>query len=72
MTDENQTERFARMRQVQRQKSARDDAVNHMLEAKGDGIEDKVAAVKTIQKTDRPRVLSAFSRLMNQSDDKTG
>ena len=72
MTDENQTERLARMRQAQRQKSARDDAVNHMLEAKGDGIEDKVAAVKTIQKTDRPRVLSAFSRLMNQSDDKTG
>jgi len=42
MTDENQTERFARMRQAQRQKSARDDAVNHMLEAKGDGIEDRL------------------------------
>jgi len=36
------------------------------------GIEDKVAVVKTIQKTDRPRMLSAFNRLMNQTDDKTG
>ena len=72
MTDENQKERLARMQQAQRETSARSAAVRRMLEADGAGIENKVAVVKTIQKTDRPRMLSAFNRLMNQTDDKTG
>ena len=70
MNDGDQDQRLAKLKQAQRQQSARGAAVKKLLETGGDGIEDKVAAVKTIQKADRPRVMSAFSRLLGQDDQK--
>lgn len=71
MDDTEQKARLARLKQAQRQHSARSDALQQMLETHGHGIADKVAAVKTIQQADRPRVLSAFNRLLSQDDDRT-
>ena len=70
MNDGEQDQRLAKLKQAQRQQSARGAAVQKLLETGGDGIEDKVVAVKTIQKADRPRVMSAFSRLLGQDDQK--
>jgi len=72
MDDTDRDERLAKLKQAQRRHSARGAAVHKLLEMNESDIEDKIAAVKAIQQTDRPRVMSAFSRLMSQSDDKTG
>ena len=66
MDESDRDRQLAKLKQAQRQKSAREAAVRHMLDTNGNRIEDKVAAVKTLQKTDRPRVISAFSRLLNE------
>ena len=66
MDDTDRDQRLARLKQAQRQQSAHGAAVQTLLETSTNGIEDKVAAVKTLQKVDRPRVMSAFSRLLGQ------
>ena len=70
MNDGDQDQRLAKLKQAQRRQSARGAAVQKLLETGNSGIDDKVAAVKTIQQTDRPRVMSAFSRLLGQDDPK--
>ena len=73
MTDDaDNRARLDRLKQAQQRDSARDAALRRMLESQGTDIEDKIAAVKTVQKTNRPRVLSAFTSLLNQDDDKAG
>jgi len=70
VTDETeQKARLARLKQAQRRQSAHGAAVKRMLEASADRIEDKVATVKTMQKTDGPRVLSAINSLLRQDDE---
>jgi len=66
MTDPEHAARLAKLKQAQRQQSAREDALRRMLEPQGGDIDDKVAAVKTAQKADNRRVLSAFNQLMKK------
>ena len=71
MNDAEQKERLARLKSAERRRSARQSAIHRMLSRDGAGIEDKVAAVKTVQREDKTRVLSAISGLMKQDSRKT-
>ena len=71
MDDAEQNERLARLKGAERRRSARQSAIHQMLSKGSDGIEDKVAAVKTVQREDKSRVLSAISGLMGQDSRKT-
>lgn len=71
MDDAQQKERLARLRSAERRRSARQSAIHRMLSKDSTGIEDKVAAVKAVQREDKARVLSAISGLMGQDSRKT-
>lgn len=71
MDDANQKERLAKLRSAERRRSARETAIHQLLSEDSAGIEDKVAAVKTVQREDKTRVLSAISGLMGQDSRKT-
>lgn len=71
MDDAEQKDRLARLKSAERRRSARQSAIHQMLSTDSDGIEDKVAAVKTVQREDKTRVVSAISGLMGQDSRKT-
>jgi len=71
MDDTDERERLAKLKSAERLRSARQSAIHQMLSADGAGIDDKVAAVKTVHHEDKTRVLSAISGLMKQDSRKT-
>ena len=64
--DEGEQQRLARLKDDERRRSARDSAMRRMLSQDDAALEDKVAAVKTVQKEDKTRVVSAISTMLGQ------
>ena len=64
--DDNEQQSLARLKDDQRRRSARQSAMRRMLSQDDAALEDKVAAVKTVQKEDKTRVVSAISTMLGQ------
>ena len=64
--DDGEQQRLARMKDDERRRSARQTAMRKLLSQDDAALEDKVAAVKTIQKEDKTRVVSAISTMLGQ------
>ena len=59
-------QRLARLKDDERRRSARQTAMRKLLSQDDAALEDKVAAVKTVQKEDKTRVVSAISTMLGQ------
>ena len=59
-------QRLARLKDDERRRSAQQSAMRRMLSQDAATLEDKVAAVKTVQKEDKTRVVSAISAMLGQ------
>ncbi len=59
-------QRLARLKDDERRRSAQQSAMRRMLSQDYATLEDKVAAVKTVQKEDKTRVVSAISAMLGQ------
>ena len=59
-------QRLARLKDDERRRSARQSAMRRMLSQDDAALEDKVAAVKTVQREDKTRVVSAISAMLGQ------
>ena len=70
MGDSDQQTRLARLRHAERRRSARQSAMRQLLSGDNAAIEDKIAAVKTVQHEDKTRVVSAISGLMGRDGRK--
>ena len=64
--DDGKQQRFARLKDDERRRSTRQLAMRRMLSQDDAALEDKVAAVKTVQKEDKTRVISAISAMLGQ------
>ena len=64
--DDGKQQRFARLKDDERRRSARQLAMRRMLSQDDAALEDKVAAVKTVQREDKTRVLSAICAMLGQ------
>ena len=64
--DDGEKQRLARLKDDERRRSARQSAMRRMLSQEDAALEDKVAAVKTVQKEDKTRVISAISAMLGQ------
>ena len=64
--DDGEQQRLARLKDDERRRSARQSAMRRMLSQDGAALEDKVAAVKTVQREDKTRVVSAISTMLGQ------
>ena len=64
--DNGEQQRLARLKDDERRRSARQSAMRRMLSQDGAALEDKVAAVKTVQREDKTRVVSAISVMLGQ------
>lgn len=64
--DDGEQQRLARLKDDQRRRSARQSAMRRLLSQNDAALEDKVAAVKTVQKEDKTRVVSAISAMLRQ------
>ena len=64
--DDAEQNRLVRLREDEKRRSARQVAMRRMLSLEGAALEDKVAAVKTVQKEDKTRVVSAISTMLGQ------
>ena len=64
--DDGERKRLARLKDDERRRSARQSAMHRMLSQDDTALEDKVAAVKTVQKEDKTRVVSAISAMLGQ------
>ena len=64
--DNGEQQRLARLKDDERRRSARQSAMRKMLSQDDAALEDKVAAVKTVQKEDKTRVVSAISAMLRQ------
>ena len=64
--DDGEQQRLARLKDDERRRSARQSAVRRILSQEDAALEDKVAAVKTVQKEDKTRVISAISAMLGQ------
>ena len=64
--DDGEQQRLARLKDDERRRSARQTAMRKLLSQDDAAIEDKVAAVKTVQKEDKTRVVSAISTMLGQ------
>ena len=64
--DDGERKRLARLKDAERRRSARQSAMHRMLSQDDAALEDKVAAVKTVQKEDKTRVVSAISAMLGQ------
>ena len=64
--DDGEQQRLARLKDDERRRSARQTAMRKLLSQDDAALEDKVAAVKTIQKEDKTRVVSAISTMLGQ------
>jgi len=70
MMDDSEQQRLARLKDDERRRSARQSAIRRMLSQEDAALEDKVAAVKTLQREDKTRVVSAINAMLGQ-DRKT-
>jgi len=68
--DDGEQQRLARLKDDERRRSARQSAIRRMLSQEDAALEDKVAAVKTLQREDKTRVVSAINAMLGQ-DRKT-
>ena len=59
-------QRLARLKDDERRRSARQLAMRRILSQDDAALEDKVAAVKTVQREDKTRVVSAISTMLGQ------
>jgi len=59
-------QRLARLKDNERRRSARQSAICRMLSQDDAALEDKVAAVKTVQREDKTRVVLAISAMLGQ------
>ena len=64
--DDGEQRRLARLKDDERRRSARQTAMRKLLSQDDAALEDKVAAVKTVQKEDKTRVVSAISTMLGQ------
>ena len=64
--DDSEKQRLARLKDDERRRSARQSAMRRMLSQGDAALEDKVAAVKTVQREDKTRVVSAISTMLGQ------
>ena len=64
--DDGEQQRLARLKDDERRRSARQTAMRKLLSQDDAALEDKVAAVKTVQKEDKRRVVSAISTMLGQ------
>ena len=64
--DDGEQQRLARLKDDERRRSARQTAMRKLLSQDDAALEDKVAAVKTVQKEDKTRVFSAISTMLGQ------
>lgn len=64
--DDGEPKRLARLKDDERRRSARQTAMRKLLSQDDAALEDKVAAVKTVQKEDKTRVVSAISTMLGQ------
>ena len=64
--DDGEQQRLARLKDDGRRRSARQTAMRKLLSQDDAALEDKVAAVKTVQKEDKTRVVSAISTMLGQ------
>ena len=64
--DDGEQQRLARLKDDERRRSARQSAMRRMLSQDDVALEDKVAAVKTVQREDKTRVISAISTMLGQ------
>ena len=64
--DDAEQQRLARLKDDERRRSARHSAMRRMLSQDDAALEDKIAAVKTVQREDKTRVVSAVSALLGQ------
>ena len=64
--DDGEQQRLARLKDDERRRSARQTAMRKLLSQDDALLEDKVAAVKTVQKEDKTRVVSAISTMLGQ------
>ena len=64
--DDGEQQRLARLKDDERRRSARQSAMRRMLSQDDTALEDKVAAVKTVQREDKMRVVSAISAMLGQ------
>ena len=62
--DDGEQQRIARLKDDERGRSARHSAMRRMLSQDDVALEDKVAAVKTVQREDKTRVVSAISAML--------
>ena len=66
LMDDGEQQRLARLKDDERRRSARQSAMRRMLSQDDAALEDKVAAVKTVQREDKTRVVSAISAMLGQ------
>ena len=64
--DDGEQQRLARLKDDERRRSARQTAMRKLLSQDDAALEDKVAAVRTVQKEDKTRVVSAISTMLGQ------
>ena len=64
--DDGEQQRLARLKDDERRRSARQTAMRKLLSQDDAALEDKVAAMKTVQKEDKTRVVSAISTMLGQ------
>ena len=64
--DDGEQQRLARLKDDERRRSARQTAMRKLLSQDDAALEDKIAAVKTVQKEDKTRVVSAISTMLGQ------
>ena len=64
--DDGEQQRLARLKDDERRRSARQSAMRRMLSQDNAALEDKVAAVKTVQREDKTRVVSAINAMLGQ------
>ena len=65
--DDEEQQRLARLKDDERRRSARHSAMRRMLSKDDAALEDKVAAVKTVHREDKTRVVSAISTMLGQN-----
>ena len=64
--DDGEQQRLARLQDDERRRSARHSAMRRMLSQDDAALEDKVAAVKTVQREDKTRVVLAISTMLGR------
>jgi len=66
MMDDGKQQRLARLKDDEKRRSAWQLAMRRMLSQEDAALEDKVAVVKTVQREDKTRVVSAISAMLGQ------